>query len=178
MNKRRRDGTQTTGDHARPTARVARAAAFLLKLSGEAFAGGGGLGVDPDVVHAIAREIAAVVRDGTQIAIVIGGGNFFRGAELQQRGMDRARSDYMGMLGTVMNCLALQDFLEKEGIDDPGADRHHHGPGRRAVHPAAGRAAPGEGPRGDLRRGHGHAVLLHRHHRRPARPGDRRRGAC
>ncbi|CAM5587809.1 Uridylate kinase OS=Streptomyces gougerotii OX=53448 GN=pyrH PE=3 SV=1 [Streptomyces diastaticus subsp. diastaticus] len=69
------------------------------------------------MVHAIAREIAAVVRDGAQIAVVIGGGNFFRGAELQQRGMDRARSDYMGMLGTVMNCLALQDFLEKEGID-------------------------------------------------------------
>ena len=90
---------------------------FLLKLSGEAFSGGTGLGVDPDVVHAIAREIAAVVRDGSQIAVVIGGGNFFRGAELQQRGMDRARSDYMGMLGTVMNCLALQDFLEKEGIE-------------------------------------------------------------
>src|SRR3954453_4923521 len=90
---------------------------FLLKLSGEAFAGGGALGVDPDVVHKMAREIAAVVRDGAEIAVVIGGGNFFRGAELQQRGMDRARSDYMGMLGTVMNCLALQDFLEKEGID-------------------------------------------------------------
>ncbi|MGQ4425536.1 UMP kinase [Streptomyces violaceoruber] len=90
---------------------------FMLKLSGEAFSSGGGLGVDPDVVHAIAREIAAVVRDGAQIAIVIGGGNFFRGAELQVRGMDRARSDYMGMLGTVMNCLALQDFLEKEGVD-------------------------------------------------------------
>ncbi|MFV8129802.1 UMP kinase [Streptomyces syringium] len=90
---------------------------FMLKLSGEAFAGGGGLGVDPDVVHAIAREIAAVVREGYEIAVVIGGGNFFRGAELQQRGMDRARSDYMGMLGTVMNCLALQDFLVKEGIE-------------------------------------------------------------
>jgi uridylate kinase len=90
---------------------------FLLKLSGEAFSGGGGLGVDPDVVHAIAREIAAVVRDGAQIAVVIGGGNFFRGAELQQRGMDRARSDYMGMLGTVMNCLALQDFLETQGVE-------------------------------------------------------------
>ncbi|WP_425585114.1 UMP kinase [Yinghuangia aomiensis] len=89
----------------------------LLKLSGEAFAGGGGLGVDPDVVQGIARQIAEVVRLGTQVAIVIGGGNFFRGAELQVRGMDRARSDYMGMLGTVMNCLALQDFLEKLGID-------------------------------------------------------------
>ena len=88
----------------------------LLKLSGEVF-GGGRVGVDPDVVHAIANEIAIVVRGGVQVAIVLGGGNFFRGAELQKRGMDRARADYMGMLGTVMNCLALQDFLEKEGIE-------------------------------------------------------------
>jgi uridylate kinase len=89
----------------------------LLKLSGEAFAGGGGLGVDPDVVSSIAKQIADVVRGGTQVAVVIGGGNYFRGAQLHERGMDRARADYMGMLGTVMNCLALQDFLEKRGID-------------------------------------------------------------
>lgn len=88
----------------------------LLKLSGEAFAGGGGLGVDPDVVAAISRQIADVVRGGAQVAVVIGGGNYFRGAQLSERGMDRARADYMGMLGTVMNCLALQDFLEKEQI--------------------------------------------------------------
>jgi uridylate kinase len=88
----------------------------LLKLSGEVF-GGGSVGVDPDVVQAIARQIADVVRQGVEVAIVVGGGNFFRGAELKQRGIDRARGDYMGMLGTVMNCLALQDFLEKEGID-------------------------------------------------------------
>jgi uridylate kinase len=88
-----------------------------LKLSGEAFAGDGALGVDPDVVASLARQIAEVVADGVQVAIVIGGGNFFRGAELSLRGMDRARSDYMGMLGTVMNCLALQDFLEKVGVD-------------------------------------------------------------
>jgi uridylate kinase len=88
----------------------------LLKLSGEAF-GGGSIGVDPDVVNGIAREIADVVRTGVQVAIVVGGGNFFRGAELQQRGMDRSRADYMGMLGTVMNCLALQDFLEKQGVE-------------------------------------------------------------
>ncbi|MEN9692730.1 MAG: hypothetical protein RLZZ330_374 [Actinomycetota bacterium] len=87
----------------------------LLKLSGEAFAGGGGLGVDPDTVQNIAKQIADIVRDGTQVAVVIGGGNYFRGAQLSERGMDRARADYMGMLGTVMNCLALQDFLEKEG---------------------------------------------------------------
>ena len=88
----------------------------VLKLSGEVF-GGGKIGVDPDVVNDIAREIADVVRAGVEVAVVVGGGNFFRGAELQQRGMDRARADYMGMLGTVMNCLALHDFLEKQGIE-------------------------------------------------------------
>ncbi len=88
----------------------------LLKLSGEMF-GGGKVGVDPDVVQTVAREIAAVVKAGVQIAVVTGGGNFFRGAELQQRGMDRVRADYMGMLGIVMNCLALQDFLEKLGVE-------------------------------------------------------------
>ena len=89
----------------------------LVKLSGEALAGNGALGVDPDVVARIAAEIATAVRAGTQVAIVTGGGNYFRGAELSERGMDRARADYMGILGTVMNCLALQDFLEKQGIE-------------------------------------------------------------
>ena len=89
----------------------------LLKLSGEVFGGNKGIGVDPDVLADVAKQIADVVRSGTQIAIVVGGGNFFRGAELSERGMERSRADYMGMLGTVMNCLALQDFLEKEGVD-------------------------------------------------------------
>jgi uridylate kinase len=89
----------------------------VLKLSGEMF-GGGAVGVDPNVVAEMARQIATVVTEcGVQVAVVVGGGNFFRGAELQRRGMDRARADYMGMLATVMNCLALQDFLEKKGID-------------------------------------------------------------
>lgn len=88
----------------------------LLKLSGEEF-GGGKVGVDPDVVQTIAREIVATVNAGAQIAVVTGGGNFFRGAELRQRGMDGVRADYMGMLGTVMNCLALQDFIEKLGVE-------------------------------------------------------------
>ncbi|CAN5603503.1 MAG: UMP kinase [Nocardioidaceae bacterium] len=87
----------------------------LLKLSGEVF-GGGAIGVDPDVVASIARQIADVVTDGVQVAVVVGGGNFFRGPELSQRGMERDRADYMAMLGTVMNCLALQDFLEKCGV--------------------------------------------------------------
>ena len=89
----------------------------LLKLSGEVFGGNKGIGVDPDVLADVAKQIADVVRSGVQIAIVVGGGNFFRGAELSERGMERSRADYMGMLGTVMNCLALQDFLEKEGVD-------------------------------------------------------------
>ncbi|MFH5231599.1 UMP kinase [Antrihabitans spumae] len=87
----------------------------VLKLGGEMF-GGGQVGLDPDVVQKVAEQIAAVVRSGVQVAVVIGGGNFFRGAELEERGLVRARSDYMGMLGTVMNCLALQDFLEKQGV--------------------------------------------------------------
>ena len=88
----------------------------LLKLSGEVF-GGGEVGLDLDVINALAGEMAEVAKSGVQIAIVVGGGNFFRGAELQQRGMDRARADYMGMLGTVMNCLALQDLIEKHGVE-------------------------------------------------------------
>lgn len=88
----------------------------LLKLSGEEF-GGGKLGVDPGVVAAIAKEIAGVVRSGTQVAVVVGGGNYFRGAELSANGMARDRADYIGMLGTVMNSIALQDFCEHEGIE-------------------------------------------------------------
>ncbi|MFP5314412.1 MAG: UMP kinase [Actinomycetes bacterium] len=87
----------------------------LLKLSGEVF-GGGKLGVDPEMVRGIAKQIAATVGE-VEVAIVVGGGNFFRGAELSQSGMDRSRADYMGMLGTVMNCLALQDFLEQAGVE-------------------------------------------------------------
>jgi len=87
----------------------------LLKLSGETF-GGGDVGLAADVVQRVAAEIAVAVRAGVEVAVVCGGGNFFRGAELSQRGLDRARADYMGMLGTVMNCLALQDFLEQAGV--------------------------------------------------------------
>ena len=88
----------------------------MLKLGGEKF-GGGKVGIDPDVVENVAQQIAEIAKQGTEVAVVIGGGNFFRGAELSQRGMDRARSDYMGMLGTVMNSLALQDFLKQQGVD-------------------------------------------------------------
>ena len=104
----------TSGDGAAAQGQYAR---VVLKLSGEAFAGGEEMGVDPQTVQAIARQIGEVVRTGVQVAVVVGGGNYFRGAQLTEQGMDRPRADYMGMLGTVINCLALQDFLEKQGID-------------------------------------------------------------
>jgi uridylate kinase len=90
----------------------------VVKLSGEAFAGGEPLGINPDTVSHIAREITTAARSGIQIAVVVGGGNMFRGAVLSARGgIDRSRADYMGMLGTVINCLALQDTLEKLGVE-------------------------------------------------------------
>jgi len=103
---------RVAGDWAhRPWRRV------VVKLSGEAFSGDEPLGISPSVVQRIAGEIVAVVRDGVQVAAVVGGGNMFRGRELAESGIDRARADYMGMLGTVINCLALQDVLEKLGVD-------------------------------------------------------------
>jgi uridylate kinase len=89
----------------------------VVKLSGEAFSGDEALGIDPDVVYRIATEIVSVVQDGVQVAAVVGGGNMFRGRQLAESGIDRSRADYMGMLGTVINCLALQDVLEKLGVD-------------------------------------------------------------
>jgi uridylate kinase len=89
----------------------------VLKLSGEAFAGSEPLGIAPDVVIHLAKEITAAAREGFEIAVVVGGGNMFRGAVLSERGIDRSRADYMGMLGTVINCLALQDVLEKLGVE-------------------------------------------------------------
>lgn len=89
----------------------------MLKLSGEAFAGSEPLGIDPVIVDHLADSIAEAVKEGVQVAVVVGGGNMFRGATLSQGGIDRARADYMGMLGTVINCLALQDFLERRGVE-------------------------------------------------------------
>jgi len=89
----------------------------VVKLSGEAFSGDEALGISPDVVFHLAQEIAVAAAEGVQVAAVVGGGNMFRGKALAGRGIDRARADYMGMLGTVINCLALQDVLEKLGVE-------------------------------------------------------------
>ena len=88
----------------------------LLKISGEALAGGQGYGMDPEVISRIAEEVAEVVRLGVELAVVIGGGNIFRGIAASAGGMDRATGDYMGMLATIINALALQDALEKLGV--------------------------------------------------------------
>lgn len=89
---------------------------ILLKLSGEALAGDQGYGISPDVINGIATEIGEIVELGVEVALVIGGGNIFRGLAASSRGMDRASADYMGMLATVMNSLAMQDALEKQGV--------------------------------------------------------------
>jgi uridylate kinase len=88
----------------------------LLKISGEALAGGQGYGIDPDTIAGIAEEIREVISMGVQLAIVIGGGTIFRGIAASAGGMDRATGDYMGMLATVINALALQDAIEKAGV--------------------------------------------------------------
>ncbi|HEY9795992.1 MAG TPA: UMP kinase, partial [Leptolyngbyaceae cyanobacterium] len=88
----------------------------LLKLSGEALMGQLGYGIDPGVVQEIAAEVAEVVGDGVQMAIVVGGGNIFRGLKASAAGMDRATADYIGMIATVMNAMTLQDALEQIGI--------------------------------------------------------------
>ena len=89
---------------------------ILLKLSGEALAGEGGFGIDPAAVDSIAREIESVARSGVEVAVVLGAGNLFRGAQLQEAGMDRVTGDHMGMMATVMNGLAFRDMLLNLGI--------------------------------------------------------------
>ncbi|BDQ35369.1 UMP kinase [Pseudodesulfovibrio portus] len=90
---------------------------ILLKLSGEALAGDQQFGIEPEAIGQFAKEIAEVAATGLQMALVIGGGNIFRGMAASAKGMDRAQGDYMGMLATVMNALAVQDALEKNGCD-------------------------------------------------------------
>ena len=110
-----------------------------------------GYGIDPAVLAAIADEIIDVHSLGVEIALVIGGGNIFRGVAASTAGMDRASADYMGMLATVINSLALQDALEARGVKTRVHERHRDRAAGRAVHPPPRHPAPREGPPGDLR---------------------------
>ena len=141
---------------------------ILLKLSGEALMGDKGYGIDPAVLSAIADEIIDVHSLGVEIALVIGGGNIFRGVAASTAGMDRASADYMGMLATVINSLALQDALESRGAKTRvmSAIGAGHSPARDPP--------PGEGAPGDLRCGHRQPVLHDRYRGIAAGHGDRR----
>ena len=109
---------------------------ILLKLSGEALMGEQPFGIDPAVTTQIAKDIHEIQQLGVQTAVVIGGGNLFRGLAASAKGMDRATADYMGMLATVINALALQDALENQGVPDPCCLRNRNARGCRAVHSA------------------------------------------
>jgi uridylate kinase len=102
--------------NARASGNIPKYHRIVLKLSGEALAGGGAFGVDPERVKSLAAEIAEVARTGVQIGLVVGGGNFFRGVAAAAMDMDRVAADHMGMLATVINAIALQDALEKAGV--------------------------------------------------------------
>jgi uridylate kinase len=107
----------TSSEETRPEAGAGQTGfgRVLLKLSGESLMGGRDYGVDPRTLSAIAREVVAVQQSGTEVAIVVGGGNFYRGLKAAAEGMDRATADYAGMLATLLNALALQDGLERVG---------------------------------------------------------------
>ncbi len=127
---------------------------ILLKLSGEALMGEAAYGIHRATLERIVAEVAEVVRMGVETGIVIGGGNIFRGVALGAAGMDRATADYMGMLATVMNALALQDAFRHIGMAEPRAVGAEHRAGRGALHPRQGDPLPGGRQGGDLRRRH------------------------
>ena len=155
-----------------PTDSAPKYKKVLLKVSGEVLMGEQGYGIDMHTVDAVAAAIARVVKGGTEICLVIGGGNIFRGLSTAAADMERASADYMGMLATVMNALAMQNALEKIGVDTRVQSAIPMAADRRALHPPSRRAPHGEGPGGDLRRRHRQPLFHHRHGRRPARRRD------
>ena len=124
----------------------------LLKLSGEALMGAREYGLDPEMVGRIASEIQSVHALGVEICVVIGGGNIFRGVSGSAVGMERASADYMGMLATVINSLAMQNELERCGVDHPRAVGDLDASDLRTIYPPAGIAASREGSRRNFRR--------------------------
>ena len=137
--------------------------------------GDAGYGIDPKVLDSLAKQIGVVQTHDVEIAIVVGGGNIFRGLAASAKGMDRAQADYIGMLATVMNSLALQEALERNGVFTRVMSAIDMQAGRRALHPPPRDPPPGEEARRHLRGGHRQPVLHHRHDRRAARARDRRR---
>ena len=151
----------------------------LLKLSGEAFADPAvGYGIDPLTVHRVADEIAEAVATGVEVAIVVGGGNIFRGVSQAAKGMDAATADYMGMLATVINALALRDALENSGVITRVQSAITMQELAEPVHQVEGHQTPREGPGRDLRSRHRESFLHHRHNRRPPSDRDRRWSAA
>ena len=151
---------------------------ILLKLSGEALMGDDAFGINRATIVRMVEEVAEVVNMGVEVAIVIGGGNIFRGVAGGSVGMDRATADYMGMLATVMNALALADAMNKQGLIAARDVGHRHRAGGRALRAPQGAAVPGRGQGRDLRGRHRQPVLHHRHRGRPARRRDRRRAGA
>lgn len=105
---------------------TARYRRIVLKLSGEALSGNQGYGIEPQVIQSIAAQVREVAELGVEVAVVVGGGNIWRGKVGSEMGMDRATADYMGMLATIMNSLALQDSLEKRRHSNPSTDIHRN----------------------------------------------------
>ena len=133
---------------------------ILLKLSGEALMGNLGYGIDPAVVQEIAQEVADVVASGTQVAIVVGGGNIFRGVKASSAGMDRANADYIGMIATVMNAMTLQDALEQIGVATRVQTADRHAGGGRTLYPSPSDATFGKRTSGGLWCGFWEPVFL------------------
>ena len=151
---------------------------ILLKLSGEVLMGDAQFGIDPAYVARLAEEVKAAKDSGLEICLVIGGGNIFRGIAGAAKGLDRTTGDYMGMLATVMNALAMQNALEQLGVQTRVQSAIPMATVCEPLYPQAGRAAPREGADRDLRGGHRQPVLHHRYGRRPARGGDELRRAA
>jgi uridylate kinase len=150
---------------------------ILLKISGEALAGPAGYGLDGAVLKRVAQEIKSVREAGVELAIVSGGGNIFRGMKAAvEQGMDRAMADYMGMLATVQNSLALQDYLERAGVVTRVLSAIEMKEVAEPFIPASRTAPPGERPRCAVRRRNGQPVLHDRYGRRSARRPDQRAG--
>ena len=144
----------------------------LLKVSGEALMGERDYGLDPAMVERIADEIQSVHDLGVELCLVIGGGNIFRGLSGAAVGMERASADYMGMLATVINSLAMQNELERRGVSHPRPVGDLDAVGVRALYPAPRDAPSRKGPGRDLRRRHRQSVLHDRHRGGAARLGD------